>query len=33
MTEDAPQDTMFQDAVSALREGDKARAKDILRAC
>jgi tetratricopeptide (TPR) repeat protein len=30
MTEDAPQDTMFQDAVSALREGDKARAKDIL---
>jgi tetratricopeptide (TPR) repeat protein len=30
MTEDAPQDTMFQDAVSALREGDKARAKDVL---
>jgi tetratricopeptide (TPR) repeat protein len=30
MVEDAPQDTMFQDAVNALREGDKVRAKDIL---
>ena len=30
MVEDAPQDAMFQDAVDALRAGDKARAKDLL---
>ena len=30
MAEEPAQDTMFQDAVSALRAGDKARAKDIL---
>jgi len=29
-SQDTGQDTMFQDAVSALRAGDKARAKDIL---
>src|SRR5271157_4168318 len=29
-SQDTGQDTMFQDAVSALRAGDKARAKDVL---
>ncbi|MCA2001612.1 MAG: tetratricopeptide repeat protein [Chloroflexi bacterium] len=30
MTEDQPKDTMFQDAVDALRRGNKARAKELL---
>ncbi len=30
MTEDQPNDTMFQDAVDALRRGDKPRAKELL---
>jgi len=30
MSEEGSQDTVFQDAVGALREGDKGRAKDIL---
>lgn len=30
MIDDQPNDTMFQDAVDALRRGDKARAKDLL---
>ncbi|MBI5951485.1 MAG: tetratricopeptide repeat protein [Chloroflexi bacterium] len=30
MTEDQPYDTMFQDAMDALRRGDKPRAKDLL---
>ncbi len=28
--QERPEDTMFQDAVAALRKGDKARAKDLL---
>jgi tetratricopeptide (TPR) repeat protein len=30
MTDDRPDDTMFQDAVDALRRGDKPRAKELL---
>ncbi|MBL0346437.1 tetratricopeptide repeat protein [Candidatus Villigracilis affinis] len=30
MAEDRPDDTMFQDAVEALRRGDKARAKELI---
>ena len=30
MAEDRPDDTMFQDAVDALRRGDKARAKELI---
>ena len=30
MAEDRPDDTMFQDAVEALRHGDKARAKELI---
>jgi len=30
MTDDSPDDTMFQDAVNALRRGDKPRAKELL---
>jgi tetratricopeptide (TPR) repeat protein len=30
MTDDNPDDTMFQDAVDALRRGDKPRAKELL---
>lgn len=30
MSEDQPNDTMFDDAVAALRRGDKARAKELL---
>jgi tetratricopeptide (TPR) repeat protein len=30
MTDDRPDDTMFQDAVAALRRGDKPRAREIL---
>ena len=32
MTDDRPDDTMFQDAVNALRRGDKPRAKERLMA-
>ena len=30
MTDDRPDDTMFQDALTALRRGDKPRAKELL---
>lgn len=30
MTDDRPDDTMFQDALAALRRGDKPRAKELL---
>src|SRR5512133_1308872 len=30
MTDEQPNDTMFQDAVDALRRGDKPRAKELL---
>ncbi len=30
MSEDKPEDTMFQDAVDALRRGDRPRAKEVL---
>ena len=30
MAEDKPEDTMFQDAVDALRRGDRPRAKEVL---
>jgi len=30
MTDDRPDDTMFQDAVNALRRGDKPRAKELI---